>query len=407
MQKDLLRTAVDAGLPVITVSTTDPTRALSCIHHIVNGSQGTPPRRFVGAEKRIEPKTLYWADWSLCAPVPDIVRRFRAADRTQLIVINSREEILGAFDAGELMPPRSLMQSELRQLGVQHGPELLEALDGLTLTEMEWALRLASVIDKEITPESIGRVRSRCWPPRRGLQPVNRAIEAYAPIEHLESWISRETPFLAAEDRRLRPRGLLFTGPPGTGKTLGAKRIAQVIGRPLFRFDLGDVKDRYHGESEKALTQTFARVEAEAPCVLLIDEVEKLFAPNSGDSGTTQALLSQMLWWLAEHDAHVLTIMTTNDHEALPKELVRPGRIDKALAFHRLLNDKFEPVMSEIWPVVETVVDSFNLPSDAVRVTTLDRVSGELKALRNDGTIRLSHAAVTQIVVGAVKESLS
>jgi ATP-dependent 26S proteasome regulatory subunit len=129
------------------------------------------------------------------------------------------------------------------------------------------------------------------------------------------------------------PRGLLFNGPPGTGKTSGAKWVAHQLGVPLFRVDVAGAKGRFVGDSETTLALNLSRVDQEEPCVALIDEVEKLFGHDSHDSGTTAGMLSQMLWWLAEHKSRVLTIMTTNNDKILPKELYREGRIDEVMTF--------------------------------------------------------------------------
>ena len=47
-------------------------------------------------------------------------------------------------------------------------------------------------------------------------------------------------------------------------------------------------------------------------------------------------MMSQLLWWLAEHRSRVLAIMTTNNAKALPKELYREGRMDKVMVFEGL-----------------------------------------------------------------------
>lgn len=72
-----------------------------------------------------------------------------------------------------------------------------------------------------------------------------------------------------------------------------------------------------------------------APCVVLIDEVEKVFQSGE-DGGVTSRILSQLLWWLAEHRTRVLTVMTTNDYAAIPPELYRPGRLDKVMFLPKL-----------------------------------------------------------------------
>ncbi len=76
--------------------------------------------------------------------------------------------------------------------------------------------------------------------------------------------------------------------------------------------------------------------EQSAPCIMLIDEVEKLFHTNTDASGVTSRLLSSILWWLQEHSSKVLTIMTTNKESDIPPELHRAGRIDREVRFEKL-----------------------------------------------------------------------
>ena len=67
--------------------------------------------------------------------------------------------------------------------------------------------------------------------------------------------------------------------------------------------------------------------------MLLLDEVDKIFKATTDDSGVSQRILSSLLWWLQEHNSKILTVLTTNDMNSLPKELYRPGRLDKIFTF--------------------------------------------------------------------------
>lgn len=92
------------------------------------------------------------------------------------------------------------------------------------------------------------------------------------------------------------------------------------------------------GNSERQLSQALAKLDQEEPCIVLLDEIEKAFSKDHGhgDSGTTTGLLSQLLWWLAEHRSRVLTVMTCNNQSVIPQELYRPGRIDEVFQFRGL-----------------------------------------------------------------------
>ncbi len=74
-------------------------------------------------------------------------------------------------------------------------------------------------------------------------------------------------------------RALLY-GPSGTGKTLAAGWIATRLGLPLYRVDLASVTSKYIGETEKNLSQLFARAE-HAEVVLMFDEADALFGKRT------------------------------------------------------------------------------------------------------------------------------
>lgn len=68
----------------------------------------------------------------------------------------------------------------------------------------------------------------------------------------------------------------LFSGPSGTGKTFAAAVVANELGYPLFRVDLGLLVSKYIGETEKNLSALFDTA-AGRKVVLLFDEADSLF----------------------------------------------------------------------------------------------------------------------------------
>jgi len=72
----------------------------------------------------------------------------------------------------------------------------------------------------------------------------------------------------------------LFSGPSGTGKTLAARLLAAALQMDLYRIDLAAVVNKYIGETEKNLSQVFARAE-ELNVILLLDEGDALLTQRT------------------------------------------------------------------------------------------------------------------------------
>ena len=60
----------------------------------------------------------------------------------------------------------------------------------------------------------------------------------------------------------------------------------------LVIFDTAAVYDKYIGETEKRIRKVFQVAEGLAPCVLWIDELEKVFAGSGPDSASADAGVS-------------------------------------------------------------------------------------------------------------------
>ena len=67
---------------------------------------------------------------------------------------------------------------------------------------------------------------------------------------------------------------------PGSGKTLLARAVAREWGLPLLKMEPARLYDKYIGETEKNLDKALRMAEQMAPCVLMIDELEKGLSYN-------------------------------------------------------------------------------------------------------------------------------
>lgn len=129
--------------------------------------------------------------------------------------------------------------------------------------------------------------------------------------------------------RMIPPKGILLSGIPGSGKSMLAKYIASRLKLSLVRLDLGDALGGYVGDSEKGFRTALEVAESLSPCVLWIDEMEKMF---EGGHEVTRRLIGKFLTWMQEktdRGASCFVYATANDISRMPPEMFRTGRFDK------------------------------------------------------------------------------
>lgn len=155
-------------------------------------------------------------------------------------------------------------------------------------------------------------------------------------LENLIAFLNKHKKRFASAGARAvglpEPKGILLVGVPGCGKTNAAKAIARMFGVPLMRVDIGSLFSKYVGDSEANTASALSIVDACAPDVVWIDELEKGSAGSSGDgsldSGTTLRVCGKLLTWMQEKKAPSFVVATANNVAALPPELLRKGRFD-------------------------------------------------------------------------------
>lgn len=332
----MLKLAIDAGLPLITVQTDDTVNVAA----VLSAVAGMPVSQYMpNLKPKVELGHLYYV-----VPIENFdfhraYKKFFDA-KAMLVVINPPVPHPAAFNAGVLTTPKSLIQGFLNKWASDtHHEGLLAALAGLSFEQVFQISKLAMAKHGQLNPKSVLDIRRTFFGTVRGLQMLSTGFLYYDPALAIQEWLKTSGPFLTDFDvPLLTPRGLLFTGPPGTGKTMAAKYLARELELPLYLLDIAGLMEKYVGESESNLRIALNQAEQSAPCVMLIDEVEKLFHGGNDDSGVTSRMLSSILWWLQEHKAKVLTVMTTNKEADIPPELYRAGRIDSEVNFTKLDN---------------------------------------------------------------------
>lgn len=128
------------------------------------------------------------------------------------------------------------------------------------------------------------------------------------------------------------PKGYLSVGIPGTSKSFSAEALAGKWNMPFIKLNMAKITSRYAGETERNMYKALNLVKSCAPCVLLIDEVEKALggykSSNASDSGAIARAFGSVLEFLNDNDNGVFVVMTSNDVSQLPPELTRAGRLD-------------------------------------------------------------------------------
>ena len=383
----MLKLAIKSGLPLITVVTDDVVNAGAVITAVAN--QKAQPYQ-PNLKPNIAQSQLYYISDSDKLDLKVQYQLFSQRGST-LIVINPTEVHSAAFDAGVLIAPPSMIKKFVEKYGDdEHHDGLMAAMAGLSFEQVFQVSKLAMTKHGVYTPRAVRDIRRTFFGTVRGLQMLSTDFLFYAPDPELTKWLSDSGRFLTEFDEPLlTPRGMLFNGPPGTGKTMGAKFLARSLDLPLYHLDIAGLMEKYVGESEHNLRIALKQAEQSAPCVMLIDEVEKLFSNGNDDTGVTSRMLSTILWWLQEHKSKVFTIMTTNKEAAIPPELYRPGRIDSEVNFKRLT------------------------PSEAIQfAVALSSVMNEKTQLLSGGWSAsdfggdmVSHAGVTKLVIDRFKKA--
>jgi ATP-dependent 26S proteasome regulatory subunit len=215
-------------------------------------------------------------------------------------------------------------------------------LRGLTEEEAERAISQALVARHGLCPEmAIDVLQAKKDLLRHSgmleFTDVSENMTSVGGLENLKRWLAQRHGAweeLARQFGLEPPRGVIILGVQGCGKSMCAQAVAGEWNLPLIKFDTAAIFDKFIGETEKRIQKVFTVAEGLAPCVLWIDELEKVFAgsgPDSAsvDAGVSSRLLASFLGWMQDRKAPVFVAATCNNVSALPPELIRKGRFDE------------------------------------------------------------------------------
>ncbi len=283
------------------------------------------------------------------APVPDVLLQ-----HAKLIddALPSRTEIMTSIWPAflEALSPtrRVVFEALVEPAGLETSTLIADRLTGLSRPEVALALKQGIVTGCEAIAEGgdgwSAFLKVLADTKAEGVKKC-AALEIMTPanpdelggVPTLRGWLSGRRKAFSPEAKLAgipAPKGVLLLGSPGTGKSLAAKATAAVLGFPLLKLDFGALFGGLVGQSEAQVRQALAVVNAAAPCVLLVDEIDKALGGTGGEStdgGTTQRVFGTFLTWMQERDSEhpVFVVASANDVRRIPPEMMRKGRFDE------------------------------------------------------------------------------
>ena len=225
------------------------------------------------------------------------------------------------------------------ELSVEDKDKLCKAALGLTMQEAENAFALAMVQDGKLNKNDISVILEEKMQVIRKtgmLEYVQSdlGIDDIGGLDNLKKWLLKRNNSWSERAKKYcipAPKGVLVTGIPGCGKSLTAKAMSTIWQLPLLRLDLGKIFSGIVGSSEENMRKAISTVEAVAPAILWVDEIEKGLngVSQANDSGVSSRIFGTFLTWMQEKTAPVFVIATANNISKLPPELLRKGRFDE------------------------------------------------------------------------------
>ncbi len=169
---------------------------------------------------------------------------------------------------------------------------------------------------------------------------VGGAEEAVIELAEIRDYLKDPSKYVALG--AVPPKGVLLFGPPGTGKTLLAKAVAGEAGVPFFSVAGAEFVESLVGVGAARIRDLFRRVNAVAPAIVFIDELDAAgrkrgSGGGGGGSDEREQTLNQLLVEMDGFEAStgVVVIAATNRPDILDPALMRPGRFDRHITVER------------------------------------------------------------------------
>jgi SpoVK/Ycf46/Vps4 family AAA+-type ATPase len=261
--------------------------------------------------------------------------------RMNLTVISEESEWRKALEtykismADKYSPDRAKQKIYLRS----EFTSIVQAMSGLPFIRIDENAALTFAENsKRFNVETLYKLKTQNIMENSSLEiiPTDIDMQQVGGMDTFKKWIEKRKGAFSQEAKKFgieSPKGALLLGNPGNGKSLMAKAVASSWNLPLVKLDVGKLFSQTIGSSEQNVRNVLRTLDALAPVVVLIDEIEKglsgVKSSNFSDSGTTARVVGTLLSWMQDKTSEVFIVATANDVTALPPELLRKGRFDE------------------------------------------------------------------------------
>ena len=217
-----------------------------------------------------------------------------------------------------------------------------------------------------------------------------------------------EYPEVFAQMDMQSAKGVLLFGPPGTGKTLLAKAVANEAESNFISVKGPELLNKFVGESEKGVREVFSKARENAPTVIFFDEIDAIATErgrNSGDSGVSERVVSQLLTELdgLEELEDVVVIATTNRPDLIDAALLRPGRLDRHVHVPVPDEDARRKIL-DVHTREKPLADDVDLGRLARR--TEGYVGADLEAVTREAAMNASRELISSVARDEIGESV-
>ena len=195
------------------------------------------------------------------------------------------------------------------------------------------------------------------------------------------------------------PRGLVLYGDPGVGKSVMANSIAQ-SGVNTVEVRAGEICS---SGAEETIHASFKFAKEHAPCVLILDELDKIAGTSfrffMQQNSDVNKILLQELDKLSNEDA-VLVVATCNATDCLGDALLRPGRFDRQIHVLRPDEKTRKKIFRHYFSAVKI---ECNAEYDYLAKITYGKTPADIECIVNESAIYAVQNKKSVITVDTVR----